>query len=228
MKHLRKHLLLLTFIGIIVNHSFGQSPVRLGDIIDPSFNNRDLFENRKDEIKGSPYLFDEWYLGEIKTKIGSVYPNVKVKYAAYSDQLFFLTESGDERAIAREKVHYFQFNDENGKSYLFEHIPYHGFLQKITTQSDIILYKKIEKEIKAAPQNNGYNASTGKDEFFERIVYYVKADKQVVPVDGKKEFLALFPQNEADLSKYIKKNKIKFKKDEKMIALIKYTESIQG
>ncbi len=220
-----KYFFSVVLVGLTICSNYAQEG-RVGDIINPNFNNRDLFENRKEEIKGSPYLFDEWNIGEIKTKLGSVYPNVKLKYAAYSDQLFFLTDDGDERAIAREKVHYFQFNDEDGKSYLFEHIPYHGFLQKLTSQSGVILYKKIEKEIKEAPKNNGYNASTGKDEFFERRTYYVLANKQVVPVQGKKEYLALFPNNNDAIETFIKKNKVKFKKDEKMIDLVEYTNSL--
>ncbi|WP_462248013.1 hypothetical protein [Ekhidna sp.] len=213
----------LLLISIISNAQDG----RIGDILDPNRNNRGLWESGSaEDIKGSPYFFDDWYVGEIKTKLGSVYPNVKIKYAPYTDQLFFLTEDGDERAIAREKVHYFQFNDELGKSYLFEHIPYQGYLLRITKSENITLYKKIEKTIKEAPENNGYNASSGKAEFIESRVYYIQTNSIVEPIPSKNDYVELFPDKKSEIMNFIKKNKVKFKKDEKMIDLVKFTQSL--
>lgn len=221
-----KRSLLTISILLITLISFAQDS-RIGDILDPNRNNRSLWDSSSsDDIKGSPYLFDEWMVGEIKTKLGSVYPNVKIKYAAYSDQLFFLTEEGDERVIAREKVHYFQFNDEEGKSYLFEHIPYQGYLQRLAKENNVTLYKKIEIVIKEAPKNNGYNASTGKDEFVKSTKYFIQTKNLVELVTNKNDFADLFQENKSELMGFIKKNKVRFKKDEKMIDLVKYTQSL--
>ncbi len=218
---------LLTISLLLMSFIVKAQDNRIGDILDPNRNNRSLWGSAgSEEIKGSPYLFDEWYIGEIKTKLGSVYPNVKIKYAPYTDQLFFLTDDGDERAIAREKVHYFQFNDEAGKGYLFEHIPYQGYLLRVAKSDKLTLYKKIEKTIKEAPKNNGYNASTGRDEFIESTRYYILTNTIVEPVSNKNDFVELFPEKKSELMNYIKKNKVKFKKDEKMIELVMFTQSL--
>ncbi|MEO9871131.1 hypothetical protein [Ekhidna sp.] len=204
--------------------------LNIGDIVDPNRNNRDLWgDGGRENIIGSPYLLDEWMMGEIKTKSGAVYPNIKIKYAAYSDQLFFLSENGDERTIAREKVQHFQFNDNDGNAYLFKHIPYHGFLLNLAS-GDVSLFKKIVKEIKEAPEPNGYNSSVGQAEFILRETYYISPSKDgiVQSVSNKKEFVSLFPDLESKISKYIKQNKVRFKKDEKIIGLVNYTASIKN
>lgn len=219
---------LISILFVLSTFVAKSQETRLGDILDPNRMNRNIWEESTSEIKGSPYLFDEWLVGEIKTKLGSVYPNVKIKYAPYTDQLFFLSDDGDERAIAREKVHYFQFNDEDGKGYLFEHIPYQGYLLRLTKSEDLVLYKKIEKTLKAAPENNGYNASTGKDEFIESNQYYILSNTIVEPVSNKNDFIKLFPEKKSDILNFIKKNKVKFKKDERMIDLVKFTQSLIG
>lgn len=199
----------------------------IGDLLDPNYSNRDLRNEQYTEMKGTPFLFDEWFSGEIKTKLGTTYPNMKIKYEAYSDQLFFLSEDNIEKAVAREKIDFFQFNDDDGKSYLFKHIPYHGFVM-VLHENNILLYKKYKKEIKKAPDANGYNNATKKDEFVEKTIYYVAPTPQeiIVPVEKKNQYMDIFGDYQNDIEKFIKKNKVKFKNDAKMIELAKFTESL--
>lgn len=215
------------FCAFLILPMLSFSQTQLGDIIDPNRNNGNLWGGGNEEsIEGSPYFMDDWLVGEIKTKMGGVYTNVKLKYATYSDQLFFLLNNESERAIAREKVQYFTFNDNDGKSYMFEYVPHQGFMMLLKRENEVTLYKKIEKEIKLAPKSNGYNSSVGKDRFVERIGYYILAEKHAIPVNNRKDYLEIFPSNKDELNKYIKKNKVKFKDDEKVAGLVEFTQSL--
>ncbi|WP_425392594.1 hypothetical protein [Ekhidna sp.] len=224
-----KKLLINSLLLITILISLPISAQQIGDVIDPNFMNRQLWKEENSNIKGSPFYFDEWYSGEIMTKIGTSYPNMKIKYEAYSDQLFFLSEDNIERALAREKINWFQFNDAEGNSYLFKHIPYHGFLQ-VLYDGDVSLYKKIAKEIRKAPEANGYNATTKQDEFIEKQIYFVASSPEatIVPIDKRNEYLELFSSNEDKIKKFIKKNKVKFKEDANIIDLVKFTEQLRS
>lgn len=199
----------------------------IGDIIDPGINNQKLWSEQTNEIKGSPFLFDEWFSGEIKTKLGNTYPNMKIRYEAYSDQLYFLSEENLERVVAREKIDFFQFNDSKGFSYLFKHIPYHGFVQ-VLYENDILLYKKIKKEIKKAPESNGYNNTVKNDEFIKNEIYFIAPSRTEIikSVEKKNQYLEIFSEYEKQLNQFIKKNKVKFKEDVKLIQLVQYTEGL--
>ena len=183
----------------------------------------------ENDIDGSPYLNDEFINGTIFTKSKSQFVNVPLRYNIYNDQIEFKTPTNEIQALGTpEIVETVEFGN-----YIMVYIPYsnarkirHGFF-KVEEKGNVSLYSRLEIIYKKAEEPSGYkDASSAKfvkksDSFYIRV-----GSAEAKKVDSKKELIAIFPDHKDEIAAFIKKNKVKINKPEKLKELILYYNSL--
>lgn len=125
--------------------------------------------------------------------------------------------------IKEDKIYQtYNYIDDNGRSQ-------RDFLVNLVSSKRASLLKKEEiKYFQAVRASNSYDKD--KPAQFKRLSdeYYVKignADAVVLP-NGKKDIMKLFPKHEKNIKTFIKENKIKTSREEDLIELFKYINTL--
>ncbi len=228
-------ILVITLIVLGITPAMAQSSLTtIGDFLDPGGQNTDLLYNQKyGEIKGSPYLFEDWTVGDVKVVSGAVLEKLDLKFDLFGNDLV-VNSSGDAMLIAKAAVDEFTLKDPATSAIrtfkLMKRTNGWQFME-ILHAEDIYLLKLMELSI--ATQNNnagGYAADTKSyQEFTKKVSYFLTSTgKDPVRIKtSKSSVLALLNDREKELSKYIKSQRLKLSKEQDLLALIKYYDTFQ-
>lgn len=191
------------------------------------------FDNRYEGTKGTPYVFEDWYPGEVFLKDKKRVIIKEMNYNCYDMEVTYLDPSTKAvMLINKFTVDLFylksgpdtlvfvpiQLEDKNGP--VFAQLLYKG---KST------LYKLYSKEFVRANYEGGYSADRRYDEFADKSSLYFSLQDDPTPgklKKSKKQILEAFPGAEKEISAYIKAEKPDLKSEEDLIELFKYYNSL--
>ncbi len=182
------------------------------------------FDTRGKNLKGSPFLFDDWRSGEITMSHKS--EKGQIKYDTFEDVLLFRKDSAH-RPIVVENVGSFLFEGKHRSSTLvFQKLPqsvYDGYFELILEDKICVLKKHHKKLVKASRQAT-YSSGNEYDEFVEDHSLYLKdLTGNFHKVDGKiKTFTAIFQGNEKAIKKFIKDNQLSLRNEQHVVRLVSY------
>ena len=179
-------------------------------------------------ILGSPFLFKDWIKGTAVTPKG-IYQNLELKYDAYENILLFKKE--DKSLEFQEDVKEFILMsnemDSNSYQYFIKGIIADGLsAQKyiqVLSKGKIKLYKLNARLMTEVSEiNQGIKKS-----FTNVTKYYAGAEGHIQQVNlNKKDILPLFTDKEADVQQYIKEKSLNVKKEEDVVALVNYYNTV--
>lgn len=76
------------------------------------------------EINGSPFLFEDWKIGQVTDKAGVLFSNVMLRFDIYSNQFFYNYNDIEYEFISDlNKVELFPVNGDTISKLVFRHIP---------------------------------------------------------------------------------------------------------
>lgn len=188
-------------------------------------NGRPLRIGQYENINGSPYLRDEWTKGRVVLANGNFFEGVPLKYDLVADQLLFQTEEGQVLEFVQPvREFHFEGKDNIYRSG-FAPIDNHtsASFYQVLEDGNAKLLKKSDKVIR---EEKAYGTATITKNIMEYTNYYIEGDDQMVRVKNEKDLLRALQGHEADLKDFIKKNKLKLKKEEDMVQLVKYYNSL--
>jgi hypothetical protein len=179
------------------------------------------------EIKGSPFLDDNFVQGEVY--VGSKRTAVPIRYNIFQDwieyqqagQTLVLEPSKTiEKVRIGDKTLVCEKFDFNGKSK-------YGYLTLLDTGKVTLLSKKVVKYIPVQKQR----ALDGSDEpaKYDRgpdVYFYRIGDGPLQEIDNLKSLIASFPDKQEELKQYAKKEKISVKKEGELIQLMRYYSTL--
>ncbi len=207
-----------------LNHKQVVDSNRLNDIWELRFSKQDAI---KVEINGSLYLFDTWdNLGSIeydnkKYILKDVNYNIlldQFEYKISSDSVFVFDNNIDLVHLANKKFKKYYLDVNLGRKYcevVFEGINYS-------------LIKKYDVRLREAGPNPLMLKDQG-NKFITSKKYYIKNNvtNSLFSIKFKKKnIVSLFPDKENDIKSYIKKNKFSFKKENDLVKIFKYYDSL--
>lgn len=191
------------------------------------------FDNRYEGVKGTPFVFEEWYPGEIflsnKEKISIAHLN----YNSFENEIVYKEDGSDViRLVNKYKVDLFQLK-KDGEIKTFIPVSLKNDAQAVFVEVlydlDSRVYKVYKKEFLKANYEGGYSADRRHDEFIDKYdVMILKAGESTLykVKSSKKYILSLFPENEKEISAYIKSNKPDLKEAEALVELMRYYDSL--
>lgn len=234
---MKKSIITLFFILGFINISFTQQyqvPYQRIESID-FFKNNKFVEGdyrkvlTEKDIKGSPYLNDEFVNGVIFTVQKTKYENIPLRYNIYNDNLEFKTPTGELQALdTPEIVEKAEFGD-----YQLIYAPYtlankikKGFFV-VLEEGKASLYAKpgvfFKEPVEAGAYKEPEPAKFVKraDEYFIRI-----GNEQAILINSKKDLIAAFPENQKKIESFIDTNKTKTNKPESLKEVVLYYNSL--
>ncbi len=193
------------------------------------------FDNRYEGTKGTPYVNETWFPGEIYLKSKNRVVIKEMNYNCYDNELAFLDPADRTvRLINRYTVDFFYFlngidtllfvpiEPENDGEFLFAQVLYSG---------GSMVYKRYQKEFVKANYEGGYSADRKYDEFADKSsLYFLKHDDKLIykVKKSKKQILEAFPDAENEISAFIKAEKLDMKNEEDLVKLLKYYDSLNA
>ena len=231
---MKKNWVIVTIMLLFVEFVSAQSNYELRQAMDLFKTNKLLREGNlglltENDIKGSPYLEDDFIKGSVYTTSKTCYADVLLRYNIYNDQLEFKTDDNTVQALATpeiiEKV-------EFGK-YKMVYIPFsvskkirRGFFIALE-EGKSSLYKKPKIMFKQPTEPGPYKEAEPAK--FEKGVdeYYIRVGNSQAKLAGKKNDLPeIFPDHEKQIETFIKKHKVKPNKPETLKELVHYYNSL--
>ena len=181
------------------------------------------------DVAGSPYLNDEFVKGSVYTTSKIRYEGVPLRYNIYSDQIEFKGEKGEVLAIAApETIEKIEFN---GDTWVYAPYSLAKYVSEgyfiVLEEDDVSLYKKpqiqFEPPTEAMPFKDAQPArfENRPDHFYIRV-----GNKEAKKVADRKDFAEILPAHQKDVEKFVKKEKVKPHKPDRIIELVKFYNSL--
>ncbi len=228
--------LLLTFIltTSVFMYSFAQNTYEIAESIDFYRINKTLNERREqiqnvNDIKGSPYLNDEFINGTIYTTSNYQYPNIPLRYNIYSDNLEFKTPTDEIYQLSAPEV---IVKAEFG-GIKMEYIPFiyfkkmkRGFFQ-VKEEGKASLYIRSHIQLQQPTKPGAYKEAQPAKFLKKTHEFYIRFGKNAaLKVGKKKETVAIFPKFQKEIEDFIKKNKINTNKEADLKKLVRHYNSL--
>jgi len=221
---MKKYLLLTIIITIYSNLLKAQ-------LYQTALNGIAYKEQNYGDVKGSPYVFEEWNSGTVQTTKG-IFNNVKIKYSELEDQLFFKNKEDQTMQFA-DPVKDFTISYKKDDKDLLAHYR-NGYTNisglnnnayfEILADGKYQLLKKTTKKVK---QETVYGSTESNKSFMITTRYYIETPERGILIKkDKKSILAALSNKQAELDTYAKSNNIDFKNDDDLIKLIAYYNSL--
>jgi len=231
-KYILTTILLITVTGI----SFSQSNYQIQQSLD-FFRINKMQSNdwmtmlSENDIDGSPFLNDEFINGTVFTTSKTQYVDMPLRYNIYNNQLEFKTPDDEVQAMdTPEIIEKAEFGD-----YKMVYIPYsnvkrifRGFFISIEEDEKASLYVKPEVTFKKAEEPGAYKEAEPAKFVRKPDVYFIRFGEDAAQrISNKKDLLNVFPNRKAEVSTFIKKNKVKYNKVDKLKSLIEYYNTLE-
>ena len=232
---MKRYIMSAFFFLIAINFSFSQDMYQIREAMD-FFRTNQLHSGEwkntlteENDIKGSPYLNNEFVTGTIYTTTKQKFVDVPLRYNIFNDQMEFKTPENQIMAMAIPEI----VETVELGGYKMVYIPYsnakkirQGFF-RVEVEGDASLYSRSEIVFKKAEKSGAYKEAEPPKFINKPDSYYIRIGmEQAKKVVNKKELLEMFPDHQNEIATFIKKNKIKTGKPESLIKLVQYYNSL--
>lgn len=184
------------------------------------------------KIKGTPYMNEEesFFPGRVIVDDSIELTDMKLRYNTYSQQMEL--KDGDEvkALIAKDRINKVLLGDKAFENRLYKNddVFEKGYLEMIFV-GKISIYKKHLCKIKAGYYNATVDAGSKNDKFIHEYDYYIMKPGYENPVKiffSKRNFLNLFGDKKAQVKKYMKDNRLRFKRQNDLIRILAHYETL--
>ncbi len=211
-------LILAAFIVCVAcGSAFAQFPIR-------DIQGRPVQAKVYTDVKGTPYLQQDWATGSIKLINGSELSGIELLYDQVNDELIFKGENGQMQAFAQPVLE-FTIKTDNGnrtfkKGYdAVDEATLNSFFEVLADGKTQLLKRTTKTIFEERPYGSASKVKT----FSTNDAYYIaKANKPVKFRRDKKSVLLAFSDKADELDKYIKVNKLNLKDDADLTKLVTY------
>src|SRR5471030_3173506 len=201
------------------------------DRVRPLLNPRLTDDIKMEDVDGSPLLNDQWAPGVVILADGTTYKDIPLKYNEMQDVLYF-KGNNDHAYVFSKPVHEFsmQYTVENKtQRKLFKN----GFTNVPNTSESSFFEilgdgsaQLIKKDDKELTDVKAYNQPVTK-RLDDDSKYYLIISGKVIPFKKNKKFiLSNLPGKQTAVEAFIKTNNINVKKDDDLVKLFSYYNSI--
>ena len=197
-----------------------------GQMSEITFGSRAITQfNEELPAEGSYFISDEWQNGWIKLNSGEIFKNILLKYNLDQSVLFFKQKSAV-RTFSVKKLEAFGWENEDKKTQEFinnkELRALQNQLYELIIKEDISLYARYSTKIIKSDYNEVLAVGDKLDKIvIEKTYYYFFKNKlTLIPNSRKKVLESIAAKYHADLAKYMKEERLKFKEESDFVSFV--------
>jgi hypothetical protein len=191
---------------------------------------KDPYEIDWDNVKGSPYMDQNYKLGQFFVDKKS-YGNVMMRFNTYTDEIELMPIDGEEVG-ALMKIDNSRLTFENKTLKLLSYKDEDGNVQKgyflvLNTSHNVKLL--LKKKCVFSPNEKALTANQADRaaKFTQYDYFYIlKEGTPIMVSPKKKDIVKLFPDKKNEIKGYIKSERLKLKKQEDFAKLVDYIASL--
>ena len=193
------------------------------------FRTKEVLARTYTDIKGSPYLFDDWSLGLVKMASGSTYKDMSLKYDQVTGELLLKDKTGKTLGFA-DPIAEFKIIDKTNAFKIFRNgykstdITSEKSFYEVLYDGSTTLLRDPKKNI---VEHRVYNSSTAVKSIVETPAYYIQVNGQLIKIKKDKKAILAALGNPAQLDKYIQDNKLNLKDDKDLVKAMLYYDSVK-
>ena len=196
-----------------------------------------VYSNRYEGIRGTPFLFEDWIAGELVLTNNSRFNEVEIKYDMMENNLLVLNGSGVAIYPSRTIIKSFHFTDNTGIHRSFINLAFvnynlgpdshSGYVEQLFEGNNRLIAKKI-KYLKFVEARGAYSENKSYDEFrYSPAEYYwINNEGEVTLLKGGKKNILKALNDNGDLAGYAKNKGLNLKKENDLILLMTYFDTI--
>lgn len=184
-----------------------------------------VFEKRYTNIKGSPYLQNDWATGSVKLRDGRSFDGMKLKYDQVEDELLFLGDAEKEMTFSVPVTEFTLQDKTFRRGYpVGDGAPANAFYE-VLEEGKMSLLKRTSKKVIEEP---AYNAASSVKSIRTNENYYLTASNlQLTKIKkDKKAVLAALPDKKEELENYIKDQRLDLRQEQDLVKLISYYNTL--
>jgi len=195
--------------------------------------NGQAFVNKYEGITGSVYDQTEYHLARITLKDGRVYNDVKTRINLLEQEINFIASNGQEGYLGKgmaSEIAYIDSKEATQDAKVFQcgfppidnqnRISFYQILFNGKTSLLKSVYKTIQE------RNNDLSGERFKEFATYENMYLLKEGTMVRIKKDKSSIIALFQDKKEAITKYIDDQKINFKNEANLVALVKYYNTL--
>ncbi len=184
-----------------------------------------VFEKRYTNVKGSPYLHNDWTTGSVKLRSGKTFDGMKLKYDQVEDDLIFLSDGGKEMTFAEPVVEFTIQDKTFRRGYPAADGASANAFYEVLTEGKMALLKRTSKKVIEEP---AYNAATSVKSIRTNENYYLTATNlELTKIKkDKKTILSALSDKQAELESYMKDQRLDLRQEQDVVKLISYYNSL--
>ncbi|WP_379091712.1 hypothetical protein [Pedobacter sp. UC225_65] len=190
--------------------------------------------NTYSEIKGSPFLTENWAQGNVKFVNGRVLTNIALKYDQVKDELLFKGKDNEEYyfsdLISEFDISYAKTQGDVKQRFINGFTPSKNLTEKsfyeVLVDGKVRLLKRSNKTI---TETKEYNAATSVKEINENVAYYIGKAGDAAPLkknDIKTVASLIDAQKSAAIIDYANKNNVNPKTEIGLRQIVNYYNSL--
>ncbi len=187
-------------------------------------------DNRYDGVKGFPTLYQDFILGEVQTKNNRKLTGL-INYNAQSDELW-IKKAGQTVSVLASEITAFKFDSSKTKT-AFNHFAFYSASKKsgyfcILVEGNKPLLCRIAKRMLKADFSGAYSTGARSDEFLTYIDFFtLDKDNHLSEIKQSKNAILSFYEDKKDqILEHLNTEKIDIKKQEDLIKLFAYINSL--
>jgi hypothetical protein len=182
------------------------------------------------DVKGHPYLFEDWTEGTVKQSNGKTYSAVPLKYNILTDEVFFKDPKTGQLLAFVVPVIEFKINGTNTEGLLFRN-GYKAFdnlsaksYYQVLFDGGTQLIKRVSKRIN---EEKPLNSASSIKSFEELTSYFLARSGTPMRIRrDKKSILLALGNNSVALENFIKENQLNLKEENDLVRLITYYNTL--
>jgi hypothetical protein len=181
------------------------------------------------EIQGSPYASKDFQEGFMVTVQNQKFVGISLRYNIYNDRIEYRDDKGNPMVFTYpEIINHVMIGDTK---YIYS--PYSvvkkiekGFF-RVIEEGKVSLYDRQNVMFQEAQAPGAYKDAVPPQFIKKPVEYYIRVEPgEAKKVGSKNELPSLFPDKQAELEEYIKKNKVKPNNEGDLKNLVKFYNSL--
>lgn len=184
---------------------------------------RPIMPKEYTNLKGSPYLYDDWVKGEVRLANGVEYKDIFLMYDQVIDQLSFTYKKDKPQAFVDPVASFIIGDRAFRRDVMSQNKPLAEEFFEVLVDGEVKLLKRTNKKVL---EEIALAVATKQKNIYTTTSYYLVVADKMVKVNNKKSVTKALGKHQNTVEKYIKEKDLNLKEEQDLVDLMTYYNTL--